>query len=181
MERVRPVAAEPATHDDVEEIAALADVRRAEYELRQPLFWRRAENALDRHRAYLHGLVDAADRLFLVARHAGRLSGFVLGRLVPAPPVYEPGGLTCLVDDFAVAVPDTWPTLGLDLLHALAERARDRGVVQVVVVTGRDDEAKRKAMESAGLAVASEWWVGSIDRLAGRRPESESPEDAASG
>ena len=160
-----------AAHDDVDEVAALADTRRREYELRQPLFWRPAEDALDRHRTYLHALVEAEDHVFLVARRAGRLSGFIIGRLVPAPPVYEPGGLTCLVDDFVVAEQDEWASLGVALLRALADHARERGAVQAVVVTGHHDEAKRRALRTAGLTVASEWWVAAIDRVGGQAPK----------
>lgn len=165
-----PVAVELATHDDVHEVAALADAGRREYERYQPVFWRRAHDALRRHRAYLHGLVEAPDHLFLVARQAGRLSGFVIGKLVAAPPVYEPGGLTCVIDDFAVAAPDQWVSVGRDLLHALAQHAGQRGAVQAVVATAQQDHAKRQALETAGLAVASEWWVAPIDRLAGYAP-----------
>jgi|tagenome__1003787_1003787.scaffolds.fasta_scaffold20862441_2 hypothetical protein len=170
------VDADPATHDDVDDVAALADARRRDYELEQPLFWRTAEDALERHRTYLHGLVEAEDHVFLVARRAGRLSAFIIARLVPAAPVYEPGGLTCLVDDFAVVAPGDWASLGVTLLRAVADRARQRGAVQAVVVTGRHDEAKRKALRTAGLTVASEWWVAPIDRVAGREVTSGQPD-----
>jgi hypothetical protein len=160
-----PDAAQPATHEDVDEVAALADARRREYERYEPAFWRPAEDALERHRTYLDGLVDADDHVFLVVRGAGRLSGFIVGRLVAAPPVYEPGGLTCLVDDFAVAGPELWGSVGLALLRALGEHAGRRGAVQAVVVTAQLDVAKRRALEAAGLTVASEWWVAAIDRL----------------
>jgi hypothetical protein len=156
---VEVVIAEQATHDDVGEVAALADARRGEAERHQPLFWRKAENALEVHREYLHGLVDDPEHIFLVARQSGGISGFVIGRLLPAPPVYDPGGLTCLVDDFAVAAADEWATLGVDLLRAVAGRARGRGAIQVVVVAGRHDTLKGQALQTAGLAVASEWWV----------------------
>jgi hypothetical protein len=39
--------------------------------------------------------------------------------------------------------------------------------VQVLVVSGRHDERKRSALEAAGLVVATEWWMGSLD---GARP-----------
>jgi GNAT superfamily N-acetyltransferase len=159
-----------ATHADVDHVADLAAARRRDYESHQPLFWRQAEDAVTRHTAYLHGLVDDPDHIFLVARGGGRARGFVIGRLVPAPAVYEPGGLTCLVDDFAVATPDDWTSVGLSLLRAVVDRARARGAVQVVVVTGRHDDAKRHALEAAGLTVASEWWFAPIDRLAVRGP-----------
>jgi hypothetical protein len=156
-------ATRPATHGDIDDVAAMAADRRREYEAHQPRFWRQADDALARHKAYLRGLVDAPDHVFLVAREPGRVSGFIIGRLLPAPPVYDPGGPTCLVDDFAVQHPDAWAAVGPLLLGDLSRIARVRGAVQVVVVTGRHDEPKRLAMEAAGLVVASEWWTGPID------------------
>jgi hypothetical protein len=156
-------ATRPATHDDIDAVAALAAERRRDYETHQPRFWRQAEDALARHKAYLHGLVDAPDHVFLLAGGPGRVSGFVIGRLLPAPPVYDPGGLTCLVDDFAVEHPDAWASLGPLLLRDLSRVARAQGAVQLVVVAGGHDELKRRALDAAGLAVASEWWTGVID------------------
>ena len=160
-----PTAVAVAVPADVGAVARLADERRRSYEPHQPLFWRQADDALARHEAYLRGLVEDPACIFLVAREEQVLSGFVVGRLVPAPPVYEPGGLTCLVDDFALATDDDWHRLGAALLRDLAWRARGRGAVQAVVVSGRHDDAKRRALAAAGLSVASEWWVGPLDRL----------------
>jgi hypothetical protein len=160
---VRPDATRPARQDDVEAVTALAAARRREYEAYQPRFWRQADDALARHRTYLHGLVDEPDQIFLVTGDAGSVSGFVIGRLVPAPPVYEPGGSTCLVDDFAVESPDEWTSVGPVLLRDLSRAARARGAVQLVVVSGRHDEPKRSALRAAGLVVGTEWWIGPID------------------
>jgi hypothetical protein len=150
------------THDDIDDVAAMAADRRRDYETHQPRFWRQADDALTRHTAFLHGLVDAPDHVFLVAGEPGRVAGFIIGRLTPAPPVYEPGGLTCTVDDFAVEHPDAWASLGPLLLGDLCRIARALGAVQVVVVAGRHDEPKRQALLGAGLVVASEWWTGPI-------------------
>lgn len=153
----------PAVQADVDGIAALSAARRQSYEHHQPMFWRQADDAAVRHHAYLQGLVDDPEHIVLVARNGGTVSGFVVGRLVGSPPVYAPGGLTCLVDDFAVAGDDDWPTLGVALLRELARGARERGAIQAVVVSGRHDEPKRRALAAAGLSVASEWWVGPLD------------------
>ncbi len=150
MRGVDAEAVEVAAHDDVDAVAALAEVRRQSYEPHQPLFWRQADDALARHTAYLHGLVDDPQCIFLVARHGRALSGFVIGRLVPAPPVYEPGGLTCLVDDFAVARDDDWSGLGVRLLQDLARRAHERGAVQAVVVSGRSRRSETAGADGGG-------------------------------
>jgi hypothetical protein len=162
--------ARPATHDDVDDVAALAARRRKDYELQQPRFWRQAQDALTRHTSYLHGLIDEPEHIFLVTGDGERVRGFVIGRLVPAPPVYDPAGLTCLVDDFAVESGDAWEPVGLRLLHDMARAAAARGAVQVVVVSGRHDEPKRRALQAAGLVPATEWWIGSVDSADGRAP-----------
>jgi hypothetical protein len=156
-----PVLTE-ATLDDVADIAALAAVRREAYEAAQPQFWRRASDAVDKHVPWLRTQVEDPDVVALVVRSAGSLGGFVFASVVGAPPVYDPGGPSGVVDDFAVADPSLWPTVGRDLLAEVKQRLLARGVAQVVVVCGHHDEAKRAALLAAGLTVASEWLVGPL-------------------
>ena len=80
------------------------------------------------------------------------------------------------IDEVAALVkrPDAWASLGLLLLGDLAQAARGRGAVQVVVVAGRHDEPKRKALKAAGLVVASEWWTKPIS-LACRGARTDEP------
>ena len=151
-----------ATPDDVADIAALAALRREADEAAQPQFWRQAADAVDRHLPWLRTQVEDPAVVALVARSAGSLDGFLFASVVGAPPVYDPGGPTGVVDDFAVADPSLWPTVGRDLLAAAKQRLRARGVAQVVVVCGHHDEAKRAALLTAGLTVASEWLVGPL-------------------
>ncbi len=93
----------------------------------------------------------------------------MIATVAPAPPVYDPGGLTCTVDDFTVADPRDWPTLGVDLLRAVGRAALERGAAQIVVVTARLDEAKRAVLAGSGLSVASEWWVRPLNANEARR------------
>jgi len=44
------------------------------------------------------------------AMAAGQLTGFLIATLNLAPPVYDPGGLTCDIDDFVVTPAPKWPT-----------------------------------------------------------------------
>lgn len=37
------------------------------------------------------------------ATTGGELAGFAVGTIVTAPPIYDPGGPICVIDDFAVA------------------------------------------------------------------------------
>lgn len=90
------------------------------------------------------------------------LTGYLLASVVEAPPVYDPGGLTGMVDDFAVARPELWRTVGRHLLEEASTRLNARGAVQIVVVCGHHDQPKRSALRDVGLTIASEWWVGSL-------------------
>lgn len=156
------VAIRNATSEDVAAIAALMARRRATYEQHQPVFWRAAADAQARHASFLATLVDNPKTICRVAEREGRFAGFAIGSLVPSPPVYDPGGPTCTLDDYAVVDDGDWATVGVDLLRAVTEEARQRGAAQVVVVCGHADEVKRAALRSAGLSIASEWWTAPL-------------------
>jgi len=74
------------------------------------------------------------------------------------PPPYDPGGLTCIVDDFTVADPALWATVG-STCSPVTRAAADRGAGQVVVVTAARDDPKRAALDRCGLTAASDWRV----------------------
>src|SRR5215472_4059885 len=153
-ERIRAAA-----EADVTAMTGLAAVRREQYARYQPVFWRPAADAQVKHRAYLSGLVADSQVITLVSEEDGQLTGFVIASLVPAPPVYDPGGLTCHIDDFVVAAASKWPVTGPALLRTALDEAAQRGAVQAVVVTAHLDRPKRQALRSCGLEIASEWWV----------------------
>lgn len=153
-----------ATSEDVADIAALAQSRRLAYERAQPQFWRVAEDAVARHAPYLTAQIEDLGVVSLVARDEdGRLLGYLVASLVPAPPVYEPGGPSGFVDDFACSSPAEWPTVGVALLTAARAELARRGAAQVVVVCGHHDEPKLAALQEAGLTRASEWLVAPIE------------------
>jgi len=148
---------------DLEEILNLASAKRLEYETYQPVFWRVAPDAIAQQRDYFASQIADEKVITLVATSETELVGFVIGRLVPAPPVYNPGGLTCSIDDFVVIESDLWETVGADLLDQVRKAALARGAAQVVVVCGHLDEPKRKALEKSSLTVASEWWIAPLN------------------
>ncbi len=152
----------PAGNCDLEEILNLANAKRLEYEIYQPVFWRVAPDTIAQQTDYIARQIADEKVITLVATSESKVVGFVIGRLVPAPPVYNPGGLTCLVDDFVVNESDSWETVGADLLHQVRNAALSRGAAQVVVVCGHLDEPKRKALEESSLTIASEWWVAPL-------------------
>lgn len=161
------VDAEPtiraATGEDLEAILAIADASRRTYATYQPQFWRPAEDAVARQRPYLDALLHDETAITLVAVNRHTLTGFAIGAVAPAPPVYDPGGPTCLLDDSAVADPADWSTTGAALLRAVRRIARQRGAAQIVVITGHMDDGERAMLAAAGLSIASEWWTGVLN------------------
>lgn len=158
------MTARGATAADVERMVELADNARREYEQHAPVFQRPAANAREVHRPWLSELVDNPEAGSFVHEDSnGDVDGFAIITTVPAPPVYDPGGLSSLVDDFVVSSPDKWVTAGAALLDAATSWARERGAVQVVVVSGPHDGPKRTVLKDAGLYVASEWFTAPLD------------------
>jgi len=151
-------------------MTGLAARRRELYARYQPMFWRPAVGARDKHHPYLASLVADTQVITLVGEEDSQLTGFLIATLVPAPPVYNPGGLTCQIDDFTVADDDKWMATGPALLRAGLDEAARRGAVQAVVVTARLDYPKLQALRSCGLEVASEWWVTPHLRAEPSRP-----------
>jgi hypothetical protein len=154
------MTAREATAGDVERMVELADNTRREYEPYAPVFQRPAANAREVHRPWLSQLVKSPEvGTFVHEDSNGGVDGFVIITTVPPPPVYDPGGASSLVDDFVVSSPDKWVTAGATLLDAATAWARERGAVQVVVVSGPHDGPKRALLEGAGLYVASQWFT----------------------
>jgi hypothetical protein len=149
----------PAVQADVAAMTTLAAMRREQYARYQPMFWRPAADAQHRQRPYLAKLVANDDVITLVSEQGGQVTGFLIATLTSAPGVYDPGGLTCQIDDFVVGPVEKWPTTGAELLRAGLAEAGRRGAIQAVVVTGHLDQPKREALQACGLEIASEWWV----------------------
>jgi len=148
-----------ATANDVDALVELAAAARADQAVHQPVFWRPAADARERHRPFLAGQIADPAVISLVATDHDAVVGFAVGVLHPAPPVYDPGGPTCTIDDFTVDHPTRWATTGADLLGEVRSRAAALGAVQVVVVVGHHDHDKQAALAASGLTAASQWWT----------------------
>jgi hypothetical protein len=74
---------------------------RRQYAGYQPVFWRPAADAEQLHRPYLARLVENQDVITLVSEDSGLFTGFLIATIGDAPGVYDPGGRTCQIDDFA--------------------------------------------------------------------------------
>ena len=156
MSRIRA-----ATVEDAAAIATMLHMKRLRYATYQPTFWRVASDALERHLPYLRELIQRPDTIALVAEgDDATLIGVVIATVVPAPPVYSPGGPTCAIDDFAVADDEAWATTGQELLARAVRKAKeDFGAAQAVVVCGQRDQPKRAMLQTGSYTVASEWWT----------------------
>jgi hypothetical protein len=87
---------------------------------------------------------------------------FMIGKLMPAPKVYNPGGLTVMIDDFCVTSTNLWQSVGVRLIEETKAAAKVKGASQILVVCGAADLPKRKFLTDQNLSIASEWFVGGI-------------------
>lgn len=156
------MAVRNAVQQDISRMVELSEAKRASYEANSPLFWRKAENSVHVQGVFFAKLLEQPDWLLLVHEHNGAIDGFIIGRLMPAPPVYNPGGKACLIDDFAVADSNLWDSTGTALHQALEAQARQAGAVVSITVSGAHDGPKRSALLGAGAHLASEWYVHTI-------------------
>ncbi len=148
-----------ATIDDVPAIVDLAAQKHEQYREYQPVFWRLAADATEKHTRFIKSVIHKNQAIVLVHTCGGAVDGFVIANVMNAPPVYDPGGKTCMIDDFMVAHPQEWSTVGVALVERAAAEAKARGATQTVVVCGHLDEPKRGALRAGGFSIASEWHV----------------------
>lgn len=151
-----------ATPSDVPRMVDLSEQKRSEYAAHEPVFWRKAADSREKQTPYFETLLSRESVIALVHERGGAIDGFLIAALVPAPPVYDPGGLICLIDDFVVADPDAWQIVGAALLAEVGRQARARGAVQFMVICGHRDGPKRAMLAAMGLSLATEIYVGGI-------------------
>jgi hypothetical protein len=142
-------------------MAELAELKREQYKTHAPIFHRPKPDVRDLHAAFLASQIENRERQLALVHEAasGHVDGFLIATMVPAPPVYDPGGLTCLIDDFTVDRSDLWATVGRELLEEAIRLSEPMGGVQTVVVCGPQDGPKRAMLLDSGQIVASEWFT----------------------
>jgi hypothetical protein len=146
-----------AEREDVPAMVALSEQYRRSLEAYAPVFWRKAPGSAEAQAAYFESLFQRDDVLMLVHRAVEGVAGFLIAHLHAAPPVFAPGGLTCIIDDFCMAEGFYWPKAGAHLLREAMRCAKERGAVQVVVVCPHRDQIKQTLLAAEGLSVVSEW------------------------
>lgn len=148
-----------ARASDIEATVELVEHDRRQRQKHQPLFWRKAVKSAVATRAFLDKLLTEPGTLFLVAVEGSQMLGFLVARKFPAPPVYDPGGDTYLIDDFCVLEPRHWLTVGEALLSHASTLIHEHGGVQVVVICADRDLAKAEMLRRSDLTIASNWWT----------------------
>ena len=165
---------------DIDAMVSLSKAKRLSYEKAQPQFWRYAgEEGDNTQRQWFQELLEDKNYVMFTAienchprengdpvldsRIRGNdIIGFIIGKLMPAPEVYNPGGLTLMIDDFCVQSEKLWQSVGHRLIATVKAVAKDKGATQIVVVCGAHDHPKRKFLSEQNLQVASEWFVGGM-------------------
>jgi GNAT superfamily N-acetyltransferase len=149
-------AAEPS---DVEAMVRLSESFRESLSSYSPVFWRMADDSLEKHAAWFRILLASPNAIVLVADASSDLSGFVIANLVQAPPVYAPGGPVCQIDDYCIAADADWSGVGAKLLESVEVTAHERGAVLSIVICPHLAGDKRDFLWERGFEVTSEWHV----------------------
>lgn len=156
------MAIRTAEPGDVEACVEMIEARRRLYETFEPRFWRKADHSAAMSMAFFGHLATDAGVLFLVSENAVGIDGFLIATNVQSPPVVSPGGPTALIDDFCVADPALFATVGAGLFAEARARLRARAFAQIVVVCGAKDEARTAFMESQTLSLTATWWTAGL-------------------
>lgn len=151
-----------ATAEDISRMVELSDLKRTKYAQYSPVFWRKAQGASEKQHPFFQAQLERENNIVLVSEASGDIDGFLIASVVGAPPVYDPGGPVCMVDDFAVSSPEKWQTVGQSLLAEATAQAKERGAVLSVIVCGHLDGPKRAMLRAGGASIASEWYTNPI-------------------
>lgn len=145
-------------------MVSLSKAKRLAYEKAQPHFWRYAgEEGDNTQRQLFTELLENKNYVMFTAESdTQEILGFVIGKFMPAPEVYNPGGLTLMIDDFCVQSENLWQSVGHELIEETKSTAKVKDATQILVVCGAHDNPKRKFLGEQNLSIASEWFVGGI-------------------
>lgn len=145
---------------DIGSMNLLSRQKRLAYEKAQPRFWKWAgDSGEEIQKAWFRKLISDNNHICLVAKNSNEIIGFIIGKIVSAPEVYAPGGQTLIVDDFCV-LNDNWSAIGNALLSEARSIAHDKGIAQLVIVSGDHDISKKLFLKKLNLSIALVWFVG---------------------
>jgi GNAT superfamily N-acetyltransferase len=158
-----PEGVRAAVADDALTMVRLSEREREEREKLDPEFFRKAEDGAPKQETYFKWQLTQSHVIAVVHEGDGGIDGFAIASLIVAPPVYKPG-TTALIDDFAVASPELWDSVGLRLFEAVKSEATRRGAVGIVSICAHKDEPKRDFLRRLGLRIVSEWHFAALKR-----------------
>lgn len=94
----RAMTVRQATETDLTTIVQLSGRHRERLEALEPVFWRRNANANELQASWFGVLLaDDAHQVLVSTNDTDAIEGFVIALAVDAPPVYDPGGRTCMI------------------------------------------------------------------------------------
>ena len=159
------ITTRPTKPSDIDAMVSLSKSKRLEYEKVQPQFWRYAgEKGDNSQKKWFKELLEDKNYLMFTAESKTQeILGFVIGRLIHAPDVYDPGVLTLMIDDFCVYSEKLWESVGNKLIEVIKFEAKSRGASQILVVCGSHDNLKRQFLMNKNLSIASEWFITNIN------------------
>ncbi len=146
-----------AVADDILAMVALSDRDRTHREKYDPEFFRKNPAGAEFQAYFFKNQLESDRIIAVVDEDAGKLRGFVIASIMQAPPVFDPGGLTVLIDDFTIADENEWNSIGVALLEHVKTEGKVRGAVGVVTICARGDDLKHRWLEEIGTRVVSEW------------------------
>ncbi|MBU6339027.1 MAG: hypothetical protein KGQ36_03535 [Rickettsiales bacterium] len=117
-----------------------------------------AKNSDEIQQKWFEKLLKQQDIIALVSNNK---DGFIVGRVIAPPEVYD-AGLTLMIDDFCVTKKELWNNVGKRLINKIKKIAANKGVKQILIVSGAHDQAKNNFLREMNLIVASKWFVKSI-------------------
>jgi hypothetical protein len=147
-----------ANKTDISWMVNLSYQKRLAYEKMQPNFWKISENSNEIQKKYFEKELKNKNVIALIYQEK---QGFVMGKLISPPEVYDTG-LTLMIDDFCVESEDLWMTIGKELLDECQREAKIIGAKQILVVCGNHDTQKFLLLEAMNIKVASRWYTKTI-------------------
>ncbi len=144
-----------AIKSDIDWMVEISHQKRLAYSKEQPNFWKIAKNSDEIQKKYFEKELKNDDVIALIYEEK---QGFIIGKLVTPPEVYD-AGLTLMIDDFCIKSGDLWMTIGKELLDECQKRAKNIGAKQILVVCGDHDMQKFSLLETMSMNIASRWYT----------------------
>jgi len=148
---------------DIDWMVDLSEIKRSTYEKFQPNFWKKNPDSQQIQRQYFAELLTDSK---IIALALNDKSGFIIGKIIDAPAVYD-AGLTLMIDDFCIVNnysynSNPWLYFGQILLDEIIKIAKVKGIKQILVVSGNHDADKTEFLTKNNLAIASLWLTKTI-------------------